>query len=230
MEVARITEIIFASDDGIIFEKTTYKNAKCKVAIKHKHRSGVLVTYRFKDISGLDSQFLSWENLNCCGGWAYDHTYLYTAVQRGKKLISGFTLSFSNEAEERYASEKIAGIKNDLPDDCILGNETPHETKKGVYTFQNHFICKKGTLADYINMDDVFAAYDGLGIVIDVDLANQIKELSGNSLESYAKLSAPIDCVNTLTAVDLIIAGLLLGYPIESTAWLIERDGLLSVM
>ena len=205
-------------------------NKKCKVVVKHKNRSGVLMTYRFKDVPGLDSPYLSWENLNCCGGWAFDSSYLYTAVQRGKKLVSGFSFTFSNEDDERFATEKISALKNELPSDCILGNENPHETKNGPYTSHHHFICKIGALTDYINMDDVFATYTRLGIVIGDDMANHIKELcSGNSLETFASLSAPVNYANTPTALDLIISGLLLGYPIESTAWLIERDELLPI-
>ena len=228
-EVNRITEIVFASDEGIVFEKTTYKNKKCKVVVKHKHSNSILMTYRFKDAPGLDSPFLSWENLNCCGGWVYDCSYLYTAVQRGKKLFAGITLTYSGEAEEHSVTEKINEIKNELPDDCILGNETPYETKNGNYTFRHYFICKTGALTDYINMDDAFAAYARFGIVINADLANHIKELCDNPLKIFSNLSLPTNYANTPTAFDLIIAGLLLGYPIESTAWLIERDYLLPV-
>ena len=147
----RITEIFFASDNGIVFEKTTYKNKKCKVVVRHKNKSDILMTYRFKDVPGLDSPYLSWENLNCCGGWAFDSSYLYTAVQRGKKLFSGFTFTYSNEVEERSATEKVAALKNEMPADCILGNENPYETKNGPYTFRHHFICKTGALTDYIH-------------------------------------------------------------------------------
>lgn len=185
--------------------------------------------YQFKDVPGLDSPYLSWENLNCCGGWAFDSSYLHTAVQRGKKLISDITLSYSDEAGELSASETITDIKSKLPDDCILGNVEPFETKNGPYTFLHYFICKAGNLNDYINMDDVLSAYARLGIVISNDKAQQLKELSGNSLETFAKLQVLVNHANPPTGVDLIIAGLILGYPIESTAWLIERDGLLPV-
>lgn len=226
--MVRISEIVFASADGIVFEKTTYKNKNCKVDIKSKHNRGTFMTYRFKDVPGLDSPFLSWENLNCCGGWVYDHTYLYTAVQRGKKLLSGFTLLYCDESEERSVTEKIAVIKSELPDDCILGNEKPYETKNGIFTFRNHFICKKGALSDHINMDDVISAYERFGIVIDTELAYHIRDLSGTALETFATLSIPLIYSNTPTVLDLIVTGLILGYPIEATAWLIERDRLLS--
>ena len=221
-------EIIFASDEDIIFEKTVRKNGRCEVVVKRNNSGSAYMTYRFKDVPALDSPYISWENLNCCGGWGYDRMYLYTAVQRGRKLYAGLTFT-RNETDNNTVFQEIEKIKETLPDDCLFGNEEPPVTKNGPYSFHHFFVCKTGAISDYISVDDVLAAYDRFGLVIDAGTANNIKDLCDVQLKNYAKLSAPVKYVNTPTGVDLIVSGLLLGYPLESTAWLIEKDGLLPV-
>jgi len=227
LEDARnMAEIVFESHDGYVYEKTTYKNGRCKVAVKYKPSGYVDMTYRYKDVPGLDSPYISWENLSyCAGGW--DSEYMLTAVQRGKKLYAGPTFSF-NEGDvdrERSVYDTVAKIKDGLPEDCVMGCEEPQEHRNGPHISRHFFICKTGSICDYISLDDVFNAYGRLGIMIDTNNEVHIRELCEVPLEDYSGRSAPFQYVNAVSGYSLVVTGLLLGYPLESTAWLLERGG-----
>jgi hypothetical protein len=209
-------EILLETSAGFVFEKTVNKNNRCKVAVKHKSGS-TSMTYRFRDVPGLDSQYVGWDNLNCCDGWVYDESYLHTAVQLGKKLYAGFSFSRKTDVEET-----ISDLQNGLPEDCVLGQEEPSEHANENFT--NYFICKTGTIADYISLDEVFAAYDRLGVVIDGGAVNRITELCHVPLPQFAGNSAPFQYGYAHNGVELVVTGLLLGYPLETTAYLIERS------
>ena len=238
-------EIIFESSvgNGIVFEKTSYKNGRCKVAAKIKSSGITDMTYRFKDLPGLESQYISWENLSYCCGWNSNDSYLNTAVQCGKKLFAGISFSTYDDAGfiqnqlERFgrrfltedeARAMIEDLKENLPSDCLMLQEEPdrkHSMGKTIFAD----ICKKGLIADYIDIDSVFAAYSRLGVHIAADAAIQIQELCRVPIERYAGKSAPYKYFDAKGGVELVVTGLLLGYPLESTAWLIEGGGLFHV-
>ena len=224
-----MAEIIFESDHGVVIEKTAYKNGRCKVAVKNKDGGGNHMIYRYKNTPGLESQYISWENLNHCGGWNSSDTYLQTAVQRGKKLYAGFTITYSDAVGFDSMSTSIAILKGNLPDDCIFGDEKPSDTTNGPYTFRHFYVCKTGSISDYIDLDDVVAVYGWMGIHLTVGDVNKIQERCTVPLERFADRTARFDYANANSGIELVVCGLLLGYPLESTAWLIERDGLLPV-
>jgi len=241
---AKMPEIIFESNvgNGVVFEKTSYKNGRCKVAVKIKSSGYIDMIYRFKNVPVLDSQYISWGNLSYCSGWNSDITYLTTSVQCGKKLFAGIDLSiyeadFVQMQLERFgrkllveneARAMIQELKDSLPSDCLLLQEEPDR--------QNHMgmtiyfdICKKGSISDFIDLDSVFTAYERLGVQISADAANQIRELCRVHIEYYAGKAAPFRYSDASNGVELVVTGLLLGYPLESTAWLIERNELFHV-
>ena len=66
------------------------------VRIDAKKRSKVCVcnktgktirTYRMNNVPFYEHQYLSWANLDCCNGWAYDDEYLYSAVTERTALV-----------------------------------------------------------------------------------------------------------------------------------------------
>ena len=86
--------ILHENSHGIKIERTDFKRrSQVKVISyrdddQHTHR-----TYRFnKTSNSFSSPFMSWENLDCCGGWAFDEKYLTHAVQDGKKLYAGIAI------------------------------------------------------------------------------------------------------------------------------------------
>ena len=221
-------EIIFESNRGIIFEKTVYKNGRCKLEVKNKGDRHIHTTYRYKDVPGLTSPYLNWENLNCCNGWAYDESYLYMAVQRGKKLYAGITFPMFDEdyAEElktrrlpteRDAITTIEWLKTGLSCDCILGEERPDSN--GYRSRSRYiFICVTGAINGYIKLDDVYLAYGRLGVVIERDAKEEIMRICGLPIQSFAAENPPVEYWNPYSGSCLIVTGLLLGYPNETTA------------
>lgn len=217
---------IFESNKGIAFVKTIYKNGRCRLTIKHKADNYTLMTYRFKNTTGLESSYVSWDNLNCCGGWTYDETYLHTAVQNNRKLYAGIVMTYNeNDQQAKLRADKhIEKLAQELPEDCIMGYEDPAEHRNGPYVFKHIYICRTGAIADHINIGDVLETYERLGIVIDADSKKAIIHYCNQLLQSFSGKNKAFDYASPYTGVEFIVTGLLLGYPLESTAWLLERD------
>jgi hypothetical protein len=203
-------EILLETNRGVIFEKTSTKN-RCKVAVKNKGDGFTHMVYRFKNgVEPISSPYISWENLNCCDGWVFDKSYLLTAVQGGKKLCAGIT--FDNEGD-------LAGYIGGLTDEHLYFCRPPMQN--GARTFYYHCIdvVRKGAVTDYIEMGAVLRTYGKLGI------ANFNPERLSELLRipMIQLVSSTFDYANPKTPEELITAGLLLGYPLESTAWILER-------
>jgi len=226
-------EIIYRSNKGIIFEKTVQKNGKCKLVVRNEEGGRAHMKYLYWNVLGVDSPYLNWDNLNCCNGWAYDETYLYTAVQRSRKPFAQIVFS-SYDADwlkqirredlptENDTDKIIKKLIKELPDDCIL-NEEPIERRDN-FSRRCVNICKNGTIIDYINLDDVYAAYERLGFEITDKIKDKIGQVCSIPMELFAADDFPFDYGNPQCASQLIITGLLLGYPVETTAFLLERD------
>ena len=145
-----MAEIVFESNKGIVFERTVYKNNRCKLDVKNKKLGCTLFFYRYKNVPSYQSPYLNWKNLNCCNDWTHDKTYLYTAVQQNKKLFSDIDFTIANvEYAKKYDcyTEKTAGeilskLKCELPDDCVIGINGKDD-KRLYCTYRHIFICKK---------------------------------------------------------------------------------------
>lgn len=220
-------EIVFESNRGIVFERTVYKNGNARLAVINKNNNKTMSEYRYKNAPGLQSPYLNWENLNCVNGWVYDKTYLHTAVQKGKKLYAGFTLSIAKKEvfagkplpqgfyTEEGVSEKVEALKKDLPGDCVLGSEGPdYDTPQSIVRY--YYICKTGTIRDYIDIDDVISAYGRFGMILNESHWNKVRELCSIPISGFSS-NDHMDYANTKSVAEYIVAGLLLGYPIEST-------------
>jgi hypothetical protein len=202
-------EILLETSLGVVFEKTATKN-RCKVAVKSKDGKYSFMTYRFKNgAEPISSPYISWENLNCCGGWHCDKSYLLTAVQEGKKLCAGITFN-----DENGWTDYIGSLSDEYPYYC----RPPMHN--GPYTFYYIDVVRKGAIADYIDEGAIFGAYGKLGIT-----GFSIDRLSGFLETPMIRLvsDGAFDYGNPKTQEEMITTGLLLGYPLESTAWLLER-------
>ena len=83
------------------------------------------------------------------------------------------------------------------------------------------FICREGTIADYFDLESVFEFYEKLGIVFPALLKAEVKRLCGIEIRRYGEKEAPYLFYNSESDTKLVTTGLLLGYPIESTASII---------
>jgi len=226
-------EIIFESNRGIIFEKTLFKNGRIRLAIKNKDCKKTIAEYRYKNATGLLSPYVNWENFNCVDGWVYDKSYLYTAVQKGKKLYAGIAFSIAKKDAfpdkifpqgfytEVEVSEIIENLSKNLPSDCILGSEHP-DSERYLDVLRYFYICKIGTILDYIDMYDVFTAYERFGVILNKTYQNRIKKLCSIPINSFAS-EEHMDYANPKSVAEWIVTGLLLGFPIETTVSILSN-------
>lgn len=157
-----------------------------------------IMTYRFNNVPTYEHQMLSWANLDCCGGWRYDDDYLKTAVQNGLKPVADVFLKI----DERM----------DVEGDNI---DIHYEVNKWDERYQSALVALKQPLSDLFDIHEITKAYRRQDVCLDEC-----------RLESY--MSIPLNelfrdrfWVCTVTNEELVITGLGLGYPIESTASLI---------
>jgi len=177
-------------------------------------------TYHFNNIPDcFCSPFISWENLDCCGGWSFDKEYLAHAVQDGKKLYADISISLQDEylPEAPTASEAIARLnqlQNTLPDTLCAGIDRRTSSSK----FFNMYICRRGPIRAFFNLDDVFLFYQKLGVQLSEQTKSEILRHCAAEIRDFSDSSAPYVYYDSASPAELITTGLLLGYPIESTA------------
>jgi len=201
---------IFKGDNGIVFVRSDSKIVS-KVSVKDENRRGTIRSYSFRNILPytFQSPYISWTNLNCCGGWTFDKEYLFTAVQTGKKLCAGITIT----NDKQRINEYIDSLNDEYPYFC------PPDTHNGSYTFYHIDVTRKGSIDDYIDMETVQKMYETLGIGF-LDF-NEINEYARQQMIYLLDGTVDFDYANPQGDEQLVVNGLLLGYPLESTAALL---------
>lgn len=213
-------KLLFQSNLGIQFNKEVCKGL-CTVKVQNKtgKRAYTIRRYTYPNVELLvSSPFLSWENLNCCNGWAYDEAYLLTAVQEGKKLYAGSTIKLQPHNGLKIAEARLEEIRATLPDACLAGKEVMM-----VDGYFPYYICRRGSLKDFFDLDQVLEDYWRMGITLTAQDQRTFHHLGGIELAQFAT-GNPMCYFGCVSAVELMAAGLLLGYPLESTASLLLEN------
>lgn len=219
-----MVEILHENSYGIKIERTDFKQ-RSQVKVVNYYNGGRYIhrTYRFKNIPDrFSSPFISWENLDCCGGWQYDEAYLAHAVQSGKKLYAGITISLKNKylPNAPTLEEAISNLKqlqNTLSDELCAGIDSRLSSEQYLSTF----ICRRGTLKDYFELDAIFSFYEKLGASLLDHMKETVCQCCSVEISDFSVPSAPYEYYNAASQAELVTTGLLLGYPIESTASLL---------
>jgi hypothetical protein len=199
------TQVLFKSKKGVTFERTDGKRIS---RVKVKTDSYTIGTYKFKYVEGLSfkSPFISYENLNSCGGWDWDNEYLKTAVQNGKKLCAGIKFEDYNEMS-RYV----------------------HNLDKNKYTFVEFYtndgtreicelnVARKGSLSDYYELYDILDFYSAMDFPLGKINPRRFEEFFNCEIRYLLNGDMGFNYRNNLRVEDYMITGLLLGYPLEST-------------
>lgn len=173
-------------------------------AVKVYRGNDHLRTYRFNNVSIYEHPLLSCDNLDFCYGWPCDRDYLLTAVQTGKRLVARIT--YTVIAPDTPAPPSIL-ITDDVD---IWHNPVPRT--HGTLSYWNILVARKGTLADFFDMDEIIAAFRKH----DVYLLK--KDLEPNFSVPLITLFQDEIWVNQGKIGDFVCGRLGLGYPIESTA------------
>lgn len=197
---------MFDTDVGLSFYRTDMVN-RSKVAVRNDKYNCNLRIYRFNNIPAdtFQSPYISWENLNCCGGWRFNKDYLLTAVLSNKKLCAGIVFDdedFYNRYIDAYCDNHY-----------YFSHSVQH---CGESYWRSLDIARKGSISDYINILDVKITYDLLGI--DFLDWNDIQKYLDSDIMKLIDGSMNYNYANPQNDTQLVVGGLLLGYPIESTA------------
>lgn len=159
---------------------------------------------------GFEHPLLDWYNLICCSnnyGPIPVVSYMNYAVQNGKKLAATI---YPDTASEYMA------ILAEVGDSCYCFPYHPKEYRYMLY------ISRKGTLADYFDLEQVLAVYASAGVALDREKMSDYfrKELSWFGNEEVC----PIQIHDCLGTEELAVVGLLFGYPVASTIALIQKN------
>lgn len=197
---------IFRGSGGIVFVRTD-RGDFSDVVVKNERIKGNIFKYTFPNIPAdtYQSPYISWANLNCCGGWMYDKSYLLTAVQEDKKLCAGIVMGDENE----YRAY-VKTITDDYPYFC------PPLMRNGSHIFYSVDVTRKGCISDYIDLRKVRQLYAELGITsLDFE---KISEYASAQMINLLDGTVDFDYANPSGREEFAVTGLLLGYPLESTA------------
>ena len=109
-------------------------------------------------------------------------------------------------------------MKEVLPDGVLGGIEDTAEDARFLYTF----LCRTGSISEYIDLGRVFSFYEKLGVHVSDMEQQEIRRLCDMEISCYGTSHAPFQYTHVMTTAQLITTGLLLGYPIESTASILQ--------
>jgi hypothetical protein len=85
------------------------------------------------------------------------------------------------------------------------------------------YICRTGKISDYFDLNDAFAFYEKLGVVLSEKDKQETIRLCGHDIHEFAN-HAPFCYVTAKTPAELITSGLMLGYPLEATSdWILRN-------
>ena len=181
--------VLHENSKGIKIVREDYKN-RSKVCVLGFDGSTIR-TYRFNNVPEYKHPYLSWENLDHCGGWASDDTYLLTAVHNGKKPA----------AQYYYGYESVPKIKKSKSIDVFTD-----------YIYNCVFITRTCCLKDLFDVDSIIDVYDKQDVFL------RKEELMLYMEKPIMDLMKEKFFLNQTNETEVVITGLMLGYPIESTA------------
>ena len=195
-------ENLFISNNNIRFERRDLKK-RSEVRVINDSCNYILHTYRFNNVKiEYNTKYMNWANVNCSGGWIWDKIYLRTAVQNDSKLYSGL-------------SEDEFNLIDVYDENLIYGRESDG----------HYFICKKGCVSDYIDIEHIFNVYNMLGVTLFEDDKQIIRDMCQENIKTYADVNNKFnfDYANPKRVYEFIFNGMLLGYPVETTVSILEN-------
>lgn len=185
----------------------------------------ILMGYRFPNIpESFESPYLSWRNLYCCGSWPFHESILDTAVQEGTKLFASRRQAVRTYDQMELPTfedvrQSFEILKASFPTGVYGAKETI-PIDDNLYFFRS-YICREGSIADYFDLDKVFEHYRKLGVNLQ-PFESEIWRLCSVEIKTYGTEWAPFSYFREgKSPAQFVTTGLLLGYPIESTASII---------
>lgn len=204
-------EMLNRNSHGVTMERKDYTK-RSVVDVRSCNGKYLLRKYRFNNVPFFEHKYLSWANLDNCGGWSCDNNEL-DLIRQGRKLV----------AEKHYiidADESIDDVLKyiALPRTFTVNVVSVWDWGNGRKNYGVVF-ASRASLAECFDFNEVIEAYKAHGIVLSPSETIQLSKAFTPPISAYIKAGYKI--TDPITDVDLIITGLMLGYPIESTASII---------
>lgn len=162
---------------------------------------------------------MNWANLDCCGGWAYDKEDLINQFKNDKKLFADIVLSFYENVDAHF----LPLIKECSKLDGAKIIEVEHWSEN----CRKFILVKEGCVSDYLDVDAIIENYYDLGLwKLSEDQLQHLKDMANEDMSCYITKNHNrynYDFINPEGLIEFIFTGMLLGYPVESTA---DRLGL----
>lgn len=196
------------------------------VRIDYKKRTAVkvintfgdnLMTYRFNNLPFYQHQFLSWSNQDCCNGWPYDEDQILKNIAEGRKPAGDYTVRGAKSAESavKHLMDKLRqfGLREDVSI-CLLSEGVMWD---GSHTYDFGLCLRNRRLKDIYDLDEILEAYRKQGVdfldreILETYMSQPLENMLSGEFNDYNYFNAKSD-------EEDVITGLLLGYPLESTA------------
>jgi hypothetical protein len=165
------------------------------------------------------SQLVNYENLHLCGGWSFE------GFEDKNQCILRVLDHLKPMGEEIYYEEEILEMKEKI--NRVSGKEFAYKVVTNKYTVKDSvsiIIASNKKFFELFDMDSLIHDYlqylGGLSGDFIHTLRGQLCEMSYEKVSKYLGY----DFANPDSPLDLVTTGLILGYPIETTASLIIRD------
>lgn len=188
---------------------------ECSIIVRNLDRSpyGVCAVIKYNDVGKtINSPLVNWDNLVFCSnhyGVSPNAEYMNNAVQRGTKTT----------ATAYVALCEYQKLVKELPANC---HAVPYNSTEEHMTMA--YVYRDGTLNSLFGFENVKQIYTLHGIE-SVDW-NRVEKLFKAPLSYFSdseKCGLDIQCISNGIEM-LIVGGLLLGYPIESTVAYIKNN------
>ena len=208
--------VLFEDNENIIYSSSFDGYTTTFLNFKKAYKGAVVRAYIYQDIEEYKHPKLSWQNLSyICGGYD-EKNILPRLVVEGKKLVSNVVLK-NEDLYSDFKNDNVELVKN-----------------KGKNGYIDYYFIAKGKLRDYFNFEEIIEHYNKLTNVFNNDefydveenlrelkhaFNYDIKDLIIGKFKGYDWCS-PDDCYDW----QFVLTGLLLGYPLESTASIINGN------
>ena len=209
--------------EPIILNENIYGIRMIRTDLKKRSRVDVinkngdtLHTYRMNNVPFYENKYLSWQNLDHCNGWIHDKKYLDTAVQKELKLVAGISIDIDDEGEIQAKLDEVRETL-DLSKEDVALEKVIHN---GSHKWMNVVIARKGSLSDFYDMKEIVQAYLRQGV--EIDMAGLEEYFNVELGELFSGKYRGFDYGALRSDIEWVVCGLGLGYPIESTAWMIN--------
>ena len=209
--------------EPIILNENIYGIRMIRTDLKKRSRVDVinkngdtLHTYRMNNVPFYEHKYLSWQNLDHCNGWIHDKKYLDTAVQKELKPVAGISIDIDDEGEIQAKLDEVRETL-DLSKEDVALEKVIHN---GSHKWMNVVIARKGSLSDFYDMKEIVQAYLRQGV--EIDMAGLEEYFHVELGELFSGKYKGFDYGALRSDIEWVVCGLGLGYPIESTAWMIN--------